>query len=119
MISTSDKKREEALGHLGAQHFLISKDEAAMKVRGSPYPTHVSSHDCVSQRGHMASQMAGLEAVGRAVETCRYSVPSLHRVSSSRRLSRDPLHMLRVTRMRCRAHLSANEAHKPSPGVTN
>ncbi len=34
VISTSDKKREEALGHLGAQHFLISKDEAAMKVRG-------------------------------------------------------------------------------------
>ena len=33
VISTSDKKREEALGHLGAQHFLISKDEAAMKVR--------------------------------------------------------------------------------------
>ena len=32
VISTSDKKREEALGHLGAQHFLISKDEAAMKV---------------------------------------------------------------------------------------
>ena len=35
VISTSDKKREEALGHLGAQHFLISKDEAAMKVRGA------------------------------------------------------------------------------------
>ena len=36
VISTSDRKREEALGHLGAQHFLISKDEAAMKVRWSP-----------------------------------------------------------------------------------
>ena len=49
VISTSDKKREEALGHLGAQHFLISKDEAAMKVRsalcGGPHP---SSHDCMS-----------------------------------------------------------------------
>ena len=33
VISTSDKKRQEALGHLGAQHFLISKDESAMKAR--------------------------------------------------------------------------------------
>jgi len=37
VISTSDQKREEALGHLGAQHFLISRDEAAMKVRGASF----------------------------------------------------------------------------------
>ena len=42
VISTSDRKREEALGHLGAQHFLISKDEAAMKVRRrAPAPCHL------------------------------------------------------------------------------
>ena len=42
VISTSDKKREEALGHLGAQHFLISKDEAAMKVRNVSCPEIVT-----------------------------------------------------------------------------
>lgn len=32
VISSSNKKREEALDHLGADHYLVSSDDAAMKA---------------------------------------------------------------------------------------
>ena len=33
VISTSPKKEKEALATLGADHFVVSKDEAQMSVR--------------------------------------------------------------------------------------
>lgn len=33
VLSTSEKKREEAIKILGADHFVISRDEADMKVK--------------------------------------------------------------------------------------
>ena len=33
MISTSPKKEKEALNTLGADHFVVSKDEAQLSVR--------------------------------------------------------------------------------------
>ena len=35
MISTSPKKEKEAINTLGADHFVVSKDEAQMSVRPS------------------------------------------------------------------------------------
>ena len=36
VFSTSEKKRDEATAHLGADHFVVSKDADQMKVP----PTH-------------------------------------------------------------------------------
>ena len=33
VLSTSESKRTEAVKTLGADHFVVSRDEAAMKVR--------------------------------------------------------------------------------------
>ena len=67
VISTSDRKREEALGHLGAQHFLISKDEAAMKVRSAGLPPFSGGHALL--RGHGYRQTAGIETLWRETQS--------------------------------------------------
>ena len=40
MISTSPKKEKEARQSLGADHFVVSKDEAQMSVRLLPDHSH-------------------------------------------------------------------------------
>ena len=45
VISTSEKKKDEALKVLGADHFLISKNEDDMKVCAAvPSITHLPPH---------------------------------------------------------------------------
>ena len=48
VFSTSEKKREEALKVLKADHFIVSKDEEQMKVREA-YKLEVVC-TCVMQR---------------------------------------------------------------------
>ena len=62
MISTSPKKEKEAINSLGADHFVVSKDEAQMSVRPSRcadtyqlfllsehMPSMSTGHQCLSQ----------------------------------------------------------------------
>ena len=60
MVSTSPKKEKEAREVLGADHFLISKDEAQMSVRTTPsrivYLQHLdcrfSIHTIITDNAH-------------------------------------------------------------------
>ncbi len=49
VLSTSAAKKEEALGNLGADHFVVSKNKQEMEVSpplpgGSPNPNPLRSH---------------------------------------------------------------------------
>ncbi len=58
MISTSPKKEKEAINSLGADHFVVSKDEAQMSVRPSQPCTLILHHMLSNlQMGYIAMHM--------------------------------------------------------------
>ena len=50
MISTSPNKEKEARSVLGADHFVVSKDEAQMSVRAQPLPRSMFSVTAIPSR---------------------------------------------------------------------
>ena len=51
MISTSPKKEKEARNTLGADHFVVSKDEAQMSVRSPPQLCTSNTMPLISAQG--------------------------------------------------------------------
>ena len=65
VLSTSESKRAEAVSTLGADHFVVSKDEASMKVR--------TRHNCDK---HLPANLIGCIHLLANTPKCRYQIYS-------------------------------------------
>ena len=77
VISHSESKREEACGRLGADHFIFSKDEAAMAAAASTLDGII---DTVSAQHDLAAYIALLEPSGKYV--CVGAPPEPYQISA-------------------------------------